>query len=441
MYSPLSISVKGLIGTSINQPVSRRILLFIACILLAFALSPAARAVSPPPDGGYSNDNTAEGTDALFSLTSGTGNTANGLEALYHNQDGSFNTAVGSQSLFTNTSSSYNTAIGYRALLNNTSGSFNTAVGLDALVNNTSGTFNTADGVETLFFNTTGNENTAVGDDALSKNEFGNFNTATGSGALSNNSTGNSNTAAGCNALANTFGNYNTATGEGSLFSNGNGHNNTADGQNALKNSTGSFNIGVGSNAEINLTTGDNNIDIFNRGVAKEANTIRIGKQGTQKQTYVAGIYGATVAGGVSVIVDKTGQLGTATSSQQFKTDIKPIDNASAVLALKPVTFRYKQDIDFHGIPQFGLVAEQVEQVNPDLVAHDEAGNPYTVWYEAVNAMLLNEFLKAHRKLEEQQTTIERQQKQLEALIATVQRVSDQVELNRIAPQVATNSH
>ena len=174
----------------------------------------------------------------------------------------------------------------------------------------------------------------------------------------------------------------------------------------SFNNTTGSNNIALGFNAGFNLTTGSNNIDIGNTGVAAgESNTIRIGTEGTQKATFIAGISGVTVAGGVGVIIDTNGHLGTVVSSARFKDEIKPMDKASeAILALQPVTFRYKKELDPDGIPQFGLVAEQVEKVNPDLVARDEQGKPYTVRYEAVNAMLLNEFLKEHRKVEEQAT-------------------------------------
>jgi hypothetical protein len=164
----------------------------------------------------------------------------------------------------------------------------------------------------------------------------------------------------------------------------------------------------VGNQAGVNLTTGNNNIDIGAPGAAGEANTIRIGKQGTQKQTFIAGISGVAVTGS-TVVVNSSGKLGVAASSARFKQAIKPMDKASeALLALKPVTFRYKQEIDPDGIPQFGLIAEEVEKVNPNLVIRDEEGKIMSVRYEAVNAMLLNEFLEAHRKLQEQQTTIER---------------------------------
>ena len=190
---------------------------------------------------------------------------------------------------------------------------------------------------------------------------------------------------------SNTTGNFNTATGHGAL----------------LNNTTGTGNIALGDAAGLNLTTGSNNIHIGNLGSAGQANQIRIGTQGTQRSTFIAGIRGTTVPGGVGVVVDANGRLGTVTSSARFKDEIKAMDKASeAILALKPVTFRYKHELDPKGIPQFGLVAEQVEKVNPDLVARDDQGKAYTVRYEAVNAMLLNEFLKEHRKIEEQEATI-----------------------------------
>jgi len=167
---------------------------------------------------------------------------------------------------------------------------------------------------------------------------------------------------------------------------------------------------------------------------------IRIGKQGTQTRTFVAGIFGSTVASGVGVIVNSSGQLGTVLSSERFKEAIRPMDKVSeAILSLQPVTFRYKQELDPNGIPQFGLIAEQVDKVNPDLVVRGEDGKVMTVRYEAVNAMLLNEFLKEHQKVEEQGATIARQQKQIEALTATVQKVSDQVVLSKPAPQLVAN--
>jgi Chaperone of endosialidase len=263
------------------------------------------------------------------------------------------------------------------------------------------------------------------------------------------NTTGNKNTGSGAAALAsNTGGVNNTATGYQALVSNTTGTNNIANGYAALiTNTIGSNNIALGANAGRSLTTGSNNIDIGNTGVFGDANEIRIGKQGTQNGTFIAGIHGATVPSGVGVIVGSTGQLGTVVSSARFKEAIKPMDKASeAILALKPVTFRYKHELDPDGIPQFGLVAEQVEKVNPDLVVRDEDGKVTTVRYEAVNAMLLNEFLKEHRKVEQQDARLAKQeaiicqqQKQIEALTADFQRVSREIELNKVPLQLAAN--
>jgi len=195
----------------------------------------------------------------------------------------------------------------------------------------------------------------------------------------------------------------------------------------------------LGSNAGVNLTTGDNNIDIGNVGVPGESGKIRVGTVGTQNATFVAGVHGVAVTGS-AVLVSSTGQLGVAPSSERFKAEIKPMGNASeGILALKPVTFRYKKDIEPDSIPQFGLVAEEVEKVNPALVTRDAKGEVYTVRYDQVNAMLLNEFLKAHQKMEEQGATIAKQQKQIEALTAGLQKVNAQLELSKSAPQVVNN--
>jgi len=280
------------------------------------------------------------------------------------------NTAIGSGALFSQTSGGFNTAIGFNALFSNTA-SNNTAVGDQALLSNTSGTGNTANGVAVLFKNTTGNNNTADGLDALFSNTTGSNNTADGLLALENNTTGHDNSAEGFQALAN--------------------------------NKTGSNNIALGSNAGSGLTTGSNNIDIGAPGTAGESAKIRIGKQGTQNGTFIAGISGVAVTG-TQVVVNSSGKLGVAASSARFKEAIKPMDKASeAILQLKPVTFRYKSEIDADAILQFGLIAEEVEKVNPELVVRDEDGKAMTVRYEAVNAMLLNEFLKEHRNVAEQQ--------------------------------------
>ena len=439
--------------------------------LACFALLPVALGVSPPPDGGYPNDNTAEGEDALLNLSGGYGNTAIGNAALFSTTTANDNTATGGFALFDNTTGDDNTASGFDALALNTTGSFNTANGSNALFNNTTGTNNTATGFQALHSNTSANNNTATGYTALFTNTTGGSNTADGFAALYSNTTGNYNAANGYAALyGNTTGGYNTAngyavlyknvtggnnTGAGfkALFSNTTGGGNTADGLNALyKNTTGSSNtavglsalyyntsgnsnIALGSAAGVNLTTGSYNIDIGNAGVAGEANTIRIGTAGTHTKTFIAGISGAAVINGVGVIVNSNGQLGTVVSSERFKDAIKPMDRASEViLALRPVTFRYKHELDPAGIPQFGLVAEEVEKVNPDLVARDEQGKPYTVRYDAVNAMLLNEFLKEHQ-------TVQELKKEVAELTTGLQKVSAQLELNKRAPQTASNNH
>jgi endosialidase-like protein len=433
---------------SISRSPLRRGLLFIplALAFVCFALSPTTQAA----DGGLPGANTAEGQNALFSLTTGTANTALGFDALYHNKTGASNTATGYEALLSNTVGNYNTAQGVDALSHNTMGGSNTANGFQALFNNTTGGKNTANGFQALLSNSTGSNNTANGYLALIRNTIGHDNTANGYTALFSNITGNANTANGNAALiSNTIGSDNLATGYQALMSNTTGSYNTAAGVNALdSNTTGSSNIALGLNAGFNLTTGSNNIDIGNVGVAGESNTIRIGDAGTQTATYIAGIASAMVTGLAVYIDTSSGQLGVAPSSQRFKADIKPMDKASeAILALKPVTFRYKPELDPDGIPQFGLVAEEVEKVNPDLVARDAKGEPYTVRYEAVNAMLLNEFLKEHRTVQElkstaakQEATIVQQQKEIEALTTGLQKVSAQLELRKPAPQTVANN-
>jgi hypothetical protein len=442
----------------------------VAAIIL-LTLSPSARAVSPAPDGGYPGNNTAEGTDALFSLTTGTDNTALGFDALYHEVSGSDNTATGSQALFNNTNfyntatgshalysntdGSGNTAVGYYALFSNTTPENNTATGAFALYSNTGGGNNTADGGYALYSNTIGTSNTAIGTNALTANTDGSFNTAVGSIALEDN-TGEMNTAVGVAAMTiNTTGSNNTAIGIDALYANTGGVSNTAVGSSALdSNMTGSLNIGVGYLAGNNLTTGSNNIDIGNQGVDGESNVIRLGTKGTQRKTFIAGIYNATTTGGIAVYINSSGQLGTVTSSARFKDKIHDMGDASNVLlSLRPVAFQYKTEIDPQKIPQFGLVAEEVKKVAPDLVVPDSDGKPYTVRYDAVNAMLLNEFLKEHRRVEEQgktiaelRSTITQQARATEALAAQVkeqstqiQRVSAELAASRSAARVVNN--
>jgi uncharacterized coiled-coil protein SlyX len=504
-------STSPLIRTSTAQPSCRGSFILAILTVAGAMLLAEAHAVNPPPDGGYPGFNTAEGQNALLSLDTGIGfaNTAVGSLSLQSSVDGSFNTgvgagtlslnaanentAIGAAALFLNTTGEANTAVGVGALLNNSTGEANTAIGDSALSSNTTGSSNTASGALALLANTTGESNTANGDNALAGNTTGSSNTATGVAALVDNSTGAENTAIGVSALAgnttgndntatgvaalirNTEGSFNTATGVSALHDNALGSSNTADGDHALFEnndgsgntavgagalssiSAGSSNTALGENAGHNLFKSDsNNIDIGAgvEGVAGESDTIRIGNTDIT-DTFIKGISGTTVASGAAVLVAANGHLGTATSSKRFKEEIKPMDKASeALFSLKPVTFRYKKELDPVGIRQFGLVAEDVEKITPDLVAHDENGVVNTVRYDQVNAMLLNEFLKQHRKVQEQEATITdlrsmvenqeaanaRQQKQIEALTAGLQKVTVRIEASQTAPQVVKNN-
>ena len=395
-----------------------RSLRFLCCLLLSLALLPKTHAVVPAPDGGYPNFTTAEGTNSLKNLTTGVGNTAVGWSSLLSDTDGSYNTAVGAGTLLLNVGNqstsegTENTAVGAAALLLNTTGLGNTAVGATALLNNSTGRVNTAVGVSAIFSNTTGGNNTAVGTTALGNNTEGDGNVAVGTLALS-------------------------------------------------VNTTGSNNIALGGAAGVNITTGSNNIDIGNTGAA-ESNTIRIGFPSLQNATYIAGITGQTVGtGGIPVYVDNQGKLGVMTSSRRFKENVHRMDDASAALfSLEPVTFRYKREFDSSGTPQFGLIAEEVAKINPALVTRDAKGDINTVRYEAVNAMLLNEFLKEHKKVQEQQADITQlnskmanqaaiiaqQQKGMEALTtqlkeqsAQIQKVSARLEASNAMSQTAFN--
>jgi hypothetical protein len=363
----------------------------VSSVLVTFSLvcvgfSPNAQAVTPPPDGGYPNKNTAEGQDALFSLRDGTSNTANGYATLKANTNGDRNTANGALTLFTNVTGSENTATGYAALFFNR-GSGNTATGIGALHSNATGTNNMANGQRALYDNLNGS-----------------MNTATGAGALGNNTMGDNNTADGFQALG--------------------------------ANTTGSFNIAVGNNAGSGVSTADD--------------VICIGAAGADvsHSCYIDNIFNQSSPSGLAVFVNSDGKLGTTMSSRRFKEDIKAMDKASeAILALQPVTFRYKRDFDPTRTAQFGLAAEDVAKVNPDLVVRDKDGKPYSVRYDQVNAMLLNEFLKEHRKVEQQdrkllkqEATIAKQQKQIEALTAGLQKISSQLEQSKPGPQTVVSN-
>jgi Chaperone of endosialidase len=436
-------------------------------LLATFWLSARVQAVTPTPDGAYAGANTAEGgSGALFRLTTGTNNTALGSQALFSVTSGSQNTATGAQALKANTANgntadgfqalvkntigTNNTAAGWRALFENTIGIGNTATGDSALYSNTTGSSNTVTGAQALFFHTTGDGNTAVGAGALFLNFYGDSNTATGIGAMGLVQTGSSNTAAGANALGgydvlgSLGGDNNTAVGASALIGRGDLENNTAVGAETLPlgGSGGSNNIAIGYRAGYNLLMGDYNILIGNAGdVATDTfngHTIRIGD--VQTRAFIAGIYGTPTGSSTTlpVIVDSNGQLGTAASSERFKKEIKPMNNASeSILALKPVTFHYKSDTK--DTPQFGLIAEDVAAVNPDLVVRDKNGEIYTVRYEAVNAMLLNEFLKEHSTVEKLESMVAELTRRLEEQDSRMQKMSDQLGTSKPAPHRVAN--
>jgi hypothetical protein len=412
--------------------------ILITFAFVCFELLPQMQAVSPPPDGCYPDFTTAEGCDALSLLTTGAANTALGWRSLFSASSGSFNTGVGAGALVLNNADS-NTAVGAAALLLNTTGGWNVAVGTAALVFNDSGTFNNAVGTFSLYNNTDGSANSAFGYAALSDNISAMNNTAIGVQALFlNDMTGsalaNGNTAVGNYALLNnTDGNSNSAFGFQALSNNTTGMDNTAVGTDALDQCNGgSSNVAIGDEAGTAVVSG-NNIICIGAGVAGED---------VSDSTWIGNIYGvATISGTTApVVVSDTGQLGTVVSSERFKKDIAGMEKASeAVLSLRPVTFHYKAD--GKAVPQFGLIAEEVAKVNPALVLPDKEGKPYTVRYDAVNAMLLNEFLKEHATVQELKTTVAQQQKQIEALTAGLQKVSTQLELSKAAPQTVLNDH
>jgi hypothetical protein len=450
---------------------TKNVSLVLIPVLACFLTLPSSQAVSPPPDGDYPGSNTAEGQNALLSLTTGTYNTAVGWFSLQSNLTGNFNTAIGAGTLFANTADA-NTATGVGALLNNTTGAnntasgvfalfdnttgdSNTATGLGALGDNATGSFNTAGGANALLSNTTGGNNTATGYQALFSNTIANGNTATGFQALLNNTTGGFNTATGWHTLySNTAGVSNTANGVQALVSNTIGGANTAIGGTALRiNTTGGANTAIGNGALSENTTGDSNTALgisAGSGVTTGTNVICIGSDGANvnNSCFIGNIRGVTTAitDAIPVVIDSAGQLGTMSSSYRFKKDINTMEKSSeAVLSLRPVTFHYKTDTKSR--PQFGLIAEEVAKVNPDLVVRDKKGEIYTVRYDAVNAMLLNEFLKEHRKNEEQEAIIAQlkqdsaeQRKQIETLTAGLQRVSNQLELSKPAPRAVVST-
>jgi hypothetical protein len=392
-------------------------------VLACFALLPQAQAVC---EDGCNNGlfNAWQGDDALISDTTGAGNTAFGWRALFATTDGSFNTAVGGGALILNDGFS-NTAVGAAALLLNTTGGENTAVGTDALVFNTIAGDNNAFGAFALF----NNDSSGLG--------FGNFNNALGRGALE----------------ANVDGTQNNAFGDLALTDNVSGSFNTGMGDDALFDCTGNSNTALGDEAGSNVGDGEGNIYIgaqVEAGFSGEFEFIRIGNDTAftfPYDTYIAGIFGRVNDPGTATtcFVDANGKLASIFSSRRYKHDIKPMAKTSeAILALKPVTFHYNSDAK--NTPCFGLIAEEVAAVNPDLVIRDKQGEPMTVRYDQINAMLLNEFLKEHKKVDEQQASISQLKSEMQAMVAQlkeqaaqIQKVSAQLEVSKPAPQVVAS--
>ena len=436
---------------SINRSPLRCGFFTVAIALTWFALSPPLKAVTCPDDCDNFTGKTALGFDALASNT------------------GINNTAVGDSALQNNTNGGYNVAIGGFALRNNHTGQQNMAIGAESLLNS-NGNFNLAIGFRTAFMNTTGNRLTAIGAAALRNNTTASDNTASGSNALRENTTSQDNVAVGDSALASYNGlnagidGFNTALGSIALTDLTSGFQNTAVGRRALEFlTTGNNNTAVGWRTGDGITTGSGNIFIGVQAGATAPmsgtynNTILLGITGDSNanapsgRCYIGHIRDVAPSGpGVNefVIIDPDGQLGSIPSARRFKKDIEPMNQASEdLLKLKPVTFHYKnQDGKNDKTPQFGLVAEDVEQVNRDLVVYDKEGQLRSVRYDAVYIMVVNEFLKEHKKVEEQQasitdlkSTVTLLTAQLKEQAAQIQKVSAQLEASKPAPKVVAN--
>jgi trimeric autotransporter adhesin len=393
-----------------------KLIRLIPLLIICFALLPKVQAVGPDTDGAIAGANNGEGIGVLVSRTTGIWNTGTGFEALNNLTSGNQNTATGLRALASDINGGFNTATGVSSLISNTAGFFNTATGAYSLANNVDGDRNTADGYAALFNNTEADGNTAIGRAALYHNTTGDANVAIGESA----------------AFPNTTGNFNTAIGQGALFGNTSGNNN----------------IAIGFIAGGNFTTASNAIAIGSGGL-NISNSCFIGNIYSNVQPAV----------GIDpdfVTVTSSGRLGRANvSSRRYKHDIKPMDKASeALFALKPVSFRYNKEYDATQTLAFGLIAEEVAKVYPDLVGRNAEGQPESVRYDQVNAMLLNEFLKEHRKVEAQEATIAelkstvaQQQKGMDVLTAQlkehaaqIQKVSAQLETSKPAPKVVVNT-
>jgi hypothetical protein len=370
----------------------------------------------PNPPTGYSS--TAAGEQALGSLTTGSYNAAFGAFALQFNAGSYGNTALGFEAMNAGESGMYNTAVGYYTMANGV-GSYNTTVGYSTMIVN-QGSYNTATGQSSLEWNTTGNYNTALGSNSLNSNTSGSNNTATGYQALYSNTSAGNNTATGHQAMyKNATGAQNAASGAFALFANTSGLLNTAVGFSALySNTVGNYNIAIGENAGYSLTTGSENIDIGNAGKAGDNHAIKIGTQGTQTSAYIAGIYGTSMTGS-AVVINSSGQLGVTSSSERFKTAIAPMGiRTSKLEQLRPVTFHLRSEPQ--GALQYGLIAEEVDKIYPELVIRSAEGRIDGVRYDELAPMLLNEVQRLEAKVDEQATQLQ-QMHQLKLQVAALQ--------------------
>jgi hypothetical protein len=403
-----------------------RLIRLIVPLVICFGLAPMAQAVGPDTEGAIPGSNNGEGIGVLVNCTTAVWNTGTGFEALNHDTVGNNNTATGVRALFSDTSGSNNTATGVYALYGNTIGWYNNAVGAYSLTNNTEGNYNTANGYAALYYNTEGDFNMAAGFAALYRNSTGNGNTANGQQALYSNTSGSGNTANGFHALySNTVGGSNTASGPFALAGNISGDNNTA----------------LGLAAGSNVTTADNVVCI---GAGADGENF-------SNRAYIpnVGVFAQSPAAGIEFVTVRLsdGKLGHDASSRRYKEDIKPMGDASELIyKLKPVTYRFKeQDVDPNKSPEpqdldYGLVAEEVAEIDPKLAVRNGKGEIESLRYKAIYNMMLNEFLKEHR-------TVEELKKEIAALTATVkeqaaqiQKVSAQIEVNKSARQMVLNN-
>ena len=394
---------KAATNSAVNDPSVIQQRVTGSCSVGSFITAVAEDGTVTCSDGGDADFNTRYGESALANNVSRYG-TATGYLALSQNTNGLANTATGAFALTANTTGGFNTATGGGALENNLTGWSNTATGVNALLKNTDGGGNTATGQEALRSNTTGWQNTATGVGALRSNTEGIDNVAYGARSLRANTTGLNNTSVGAFSMGfNETGIENTALGQSALRI-GTGSRNTAIGASALWSATGGDrNIALGWFAGYDIADGGFNIAIGNRGTPFDSNTIRIGNANHQR-TFVAGVEGVMtgIPDAVTVVIDSNGQLGTVNSSARYKEDINVMGDASErLLSLNPVTFHYKQAYTNGEKPvEYGLIAEEVAQVFPELVVFDQDNQPQTVKYRLLSSLLLNELQKQNRELD-----------------------------------------